>query len=507
MADPRQHNLTGTTVGALKWTYLAVAVTAGMQLVFTAIMGRLLTPDAFGLVAMAVVALNLGQHFAQLGVGQAIIQKSAVTTEEIRASFTSSTGLGLLFAALAYLVAEPIASLFGDRALIPVFRAMGVTLLMTGVGITAESLLRRQLRFRELAYRDMLSYAIGYLGVGIGLAVADFGVWSLVAAAVTQSAIKSVVCYITVLHDVRPIFRWRAYRPLYSFGTRTSVIQILEYFGENLDVLAVGRYATAALLGNYNRAFVLVNLPLRQLMTGLSKVLFPSFSQIQNDVPRLRRAYLSGAGAAAGLLVPLVSGIGVAANEIVQVILGPQWEPAITVLPLVAVAGALHVMTHFSGVACSARAELSKKMVLQVCYVMVLGLLLFLAMGSGLWAYAAAFAMAQLFRQAGYMYVMNRVLGIRSAEFRSIYGRAVIAGAITAVVIFFARLAMVALSMPVVFVLAVEVLLGAVSLVALLRYGVLRPLARDVLIRLHHARGQPQGTLPYRVVYAVLGGR
>ena len=85
-------SLTGSTLRGLQWTYLATAANAGMQIAFTAVMGRLLEPAAFGLIAMSLLALNFSQHFAKLGVGQAVIQKSVISRDEIRASFTSSVG-------------------------------------------------------------------------------------------------------------------------------------------------------------------------------------------------------------------------------------------------------------------------------------------------------------------------------------------------------------------------------------------------------------------------------
>ena len=512
-ADEKVHtqaapqNLTDATVGAVKWTYFAAVVTGVMQLVFTAIMGRLLDPAAFGLLAMSFVALNLSQHFGRLGVAQAIVQKLTLTAEEIRAAFVSGTAIGGLSAGVAWVTAPLVAVLFDEPQLTPVFRVMGLTLLVSGMGMTSESLLRREMRFQELAYRQMLSYAIGYLFVGISLALAGVGVWSLVAAAVVQTVSNAVICYARVRHPLRPTWSWGAYRPLYGFGARFSVIGVFEYLGENLDVLMVGRYASAALLGNYSRAFLLVNLPLQHLMRGLSKVLFSGMSQIQQDVDRLRRAYLSVASASAAIFLPLVAGIGVASREIVLVVLGDQWGPAAAILPLVAVAGALHVMTHFAGIVCDARAELNKKMLLQGAYVAVLALMLWLAVGGELWAYAAAFAAAKVLQQVAYMFLLRDIIAVQFTDFRHIYGRALIGAAATAGLIFVGRMLMVNAGMPVVVTLVVEVLLGALALVALARHGTLRPLAVDAFQRLQHTNARMRSGVTYRVARTVLGMR
>lgn len=490
--------LTNETMGGLRWTYLATAVTAVMQLGFTSLMSRLLPPSAFGLVAMALLVLTLAQHFSKMGVGQAVIQKSRLNDTDVRAAFTSSIVLGCLASALIWFASPLVGSLFGEPSVTPVVRVMGLGMLVTGTGITAESLLRRRLQFRALAYRDMTSYAIGYLGVGLPLAWSGAGVWSLVAASLTQSAVRSLICYVAVRHSVRPVVRWYAYRPLMRFGAQVSLIGILEYVGEHVDTLIVGRYATTALLGQYNRAFVLTNLPLYHLMTGLSKVLFPGFSRIQHDRERVKGAYLSALGLFAAGFLPLAAGMGAAGRELVLVVLGDQWQTAAAILPLVALAASLRVLIHLSGVVLEALAELPRKLVLQSGYLVILLALLALAIGEELWAYAAAFAAGQLCLSAGYMVLMGKVLPVSWGELMAVIGRGVIGAMFTAGAIIAVRSGGLALELPAVALLGAEMAAGALSLAALLRSRLYRPIARDLFSRLQHAGLGPQSGLAYR---------
>src|SRR5665647_1705968 len=245
-----------------KWTYLSTVVSFVMQLVLTAILARLLAPAAFGLIAMAWLVLRFGQYFAQMGIGQAIVQRQEISRAHIAAGFWSSVAVGAVFS-LAVWVAAPLASvLFESPQLVPVLRAMGLTFALSGTSAAAGALLRRQMRFRGMAIADMAAYAAGYGVVGVTLALSGWGVWSLVAASLGQAAVVTVAYNALARPSVVPVLNWRPYRDLLGFGSLVSVISFLEFVNANLDTLAVGRIAGPTSLGYYSRALSLTGLPL-----------------------------------------------------------------------------------------------------------------------------------------------------------------------------------------------------------------------------------------------------
>ena len=425
-------NLTRSTFSGLKWTYGATAASVLLQVGYTAVMGRLLTPADFGLVAMALVFLRFGNHFAQMGLGPALIQKESLSDRDVRIGFTSSLLLGTGFAAVLVLVAPLAEQLFADPDVVPVTRALALSFVLNGAGLTALSLLRRRLRFRALAMVNVASYAAGYLVVGVTLALMGAGVWSLVGAALVQTLLEALFAYTAVRHSVRPLFAVREARALFGFGSRVSVIGFLEFLASNLDVLVIGRVAGQTALGQYNRASLLVNLPLQHLGTGLSRVLFPAFSRIQAETKRLRRGYLGAMQLSSALILPLTAGMAVAAPELVRVVLGPQWSPAARVLPLLALAAALGFLTHYAGVTCEAVAALNQKLALQAISLVLLAALLFIAAEGGLVALAGAVAASQLVRHTLYAVLMTRILHLRAVDHWLVYGRSLLSGVIVA---------------------------------------------------------------------------
>ena len=157
-------SLTSATVHGMKWTYASTVVTVGLQIGVTALLARLLTPSAFGLVAMANVLLWYGQQFAMMGTGQAIVQKPDLSARDIRTAFTSSLIMGAAFCALFAVLAPLAGILFPDTpGVVAVTRVMSLSFLIGGLTTTTEGLLNRRFAFRTLALARSARTCLGTL--------------------------------------------------------------------------------------------------------------------------------------------------------------------------------------------------------------------------------------------------------------------------------------------------------------------------------------------------------
>ncbi|MDU0369157.1 lipopolysaccharide biosynthesis protein [Hymenobacter endophyticus] len=459
-------NLTTAAVHGVKWTTGATITTALLQIGYTATMARLLSPAAFGLVALAGVILRFGSYFAQMGMEQAIIQKAELTRADVRAAFTSSVVLSLVFAALLVAAAPLAASIVQQPEVVPVVRVLAAGLLLTGLNATALSLLRRHMQFRTLAIIEVVSYVLGYGGLGIGLALHGYGVWSLVAATLGQSLLLTILSYLAERHDIRPLFEWETYRPLVAYGSRMSAISFLEFVTGSLDTLLIGRLLGAAALGIYSRGWMLIGLPVYLLTTSVSKVVFPSFSQVQADRPRLRAVYLSSITLVGALVIPICAGAAVAAPEIVRVMLGPDWLAAVPILRVVCAAFALSMVTMFAGVVCDATATLTPKLWLNLLYVVLLTGLFMGLSRYGLLGVAGAVVAGEVLRTVLYLGLMRRVLQVSATDVLSTYVPGLLAGVLVAAGIAGVRELLPPGSVPAAALLLTEILTGGLLLLA-----------------------------------------
>lgn len=477
-------NLTSRTLSGMSWSYLSLATLIVLQMAYQAVISRLLTPAVFGIMALALTSMQFSKYFADMGLGQAIIQKPELDEDDIRATFTSTILMGLGSFGLVWVLAPAFGTFFDTPEVVPILRWTGLVLFFTALGMTSQSLLRRQLRFRELAIREIGSYIIAFPFVGITFGLAGAGVWSLVAANLVGSGVSAILAYACVRHPVRPLLRWSRLKPLYSFGGRASLISFLEFLGNNLDTFAVARYSGRAPLGQYSKAYLLTNYPTQHIAKGLSQVLFPGFSRIQDDHVKVKRVYISALRVAAFLLLPVCAGMAVAANDIVFLVLGSQWDVAAAILPILVLTAAIRVMAHFSGIVCDALAELNKKLALQIVYLGVFVMFLWLARGHGLWAYASALAAGSAVRQVLYVLLIRRVVAVRGRELFSAYRSGLLAAAVTAAVVYAIRQPLLGIEAPLIALFLADILAGTVALLALLRFGPVGDVRRDVHLRL-----------------------
>ncbi|KAB2880963.1 lipopolysaccharide biosynthesis protein [bacterium] len=418
--------LTAKAFHGLKWSYFGTVINTVTQIAFTAIMARLLDPPSFGLMAMANVVIRFGSYFAQMGISPAIIQKKEIEEKDIQAAFTLSFILGLIFFLLIFLLAPFSVYVFDNVEVIPILRYMAISFIAIGFFNTSLGLLRRNLQFKLVSLFEVLSFVLGYGLISVVAAYMGMGVWSLVIGALTQQLVMALLCYISVRHPLRFVWKWSGYFWLYSFGGRVSVINFIEFLSANLDTFVIGRYLGPNSLGVYNRAYMLINLPAYQLANSLNKVIFPSFSKIQSDIPKLKRAYASSITLLSVILFPVCFGVIPAAKEVVLVILGDQWSGAVPVLQILAVATSFNLLAHIGGLTCEATANLRIKLIIQSFCLALLAILFFLLSYLGLLGFAIAVVTMECVRFFSYILIMRRILDWPLIEAWNTYKAAVI---------------------------------------------------------------------------------
>lgn len=449
---------------AAKWTYLSTFITAALQIIVTAVLARLVAPEAFGLVAMAGLVLRFGQYFAQMGVGQAIVQRAELEPEHTSAGFWASAIIGALFTGVAWLLAPLASRAFGSVELIPVLQWMSLSFLISGTSATSFALLRRAMRFKAIAVTEIVAYVIGY-GGALVLAATGAGVWALVFAGLCQTAVANLLYNVLARPVLVPVLRWQPYRELLGFGTVVSFISFLEFLNANLDTIAVGRFAGATQLGFYNRALSLTGLPMQYMSTSLSRVLLPSFSRIQDETARAGRAYLTLITVFAGIGLPVALGMSGASAEIVAVLLGDRWAASVPVMRIVAVAAVAAMLSHFGGILLEANAHLREKMLLRVAQLAMFAALLVTLRGLGLSGYALAFAISESGQLIAQSMVLCRVLSMSALDVVRAYVPGLVGGAASAGILYWQSLLGTSLRMPLGVTLGIQILTGVVLLI------------------------------------------
>jgi lipopolysaccharide exporter len=489
-APDDRSTLTARAASGLRWSSLGYAALMAANVVYTVTISRLLDPVAFGLMALAQIVVLFAQFFVRMGLASALVQKPQLSKDDVRAASTAGVAVGVTCFAIVWVLAPVISGVFRAPTLTPVLRLLGVSFLFEGLAMVGIGLLRRQLRFRELSIITVGTYVLGYVVVGIGLALLGAGVWSLVVGALVSSGSQTVWQYALLRHPIRPVLGWKPYQEVCGYGMRLSGAHLLDYVGSNLDTFTVGRVASTAVVGQYSRGYYLAVQPLRSYLTqALTLVLFPHLSRIQQDRERLRRAYLSVLMLAGLVVFPVCAGVAVAAPELVRVVLGAQWGLAATIVPWFALAGGCSVISALSQTAVEARAELNRSLVIQGAYIVALGAFLAFAVGyrsHGIWVFAAAVVAAEILRHVGYLGLMRRIVGFSMTELWASYAPAAFASAGVALAIGVTRGVLVG-AVPTLVTFAAQVVAGAVAVALCIRLCPLPAIRRELWMRLDAA--------------------
>jgi PST family polysaccharide transporter len=327
------HNLSkkaiiSSTFSGLGNQYTGAVVTGVGQLVVTAVLARLLTPADYGLAGLAAVYVGLAAIFSQFGIGPALIQRAELTPRIVRAGFTATVLIGVGTTALVWLTAPLAAQALGNAALTPIIRGLSFTFILASPGFVAEGLSQRSLAWRRLMWVEVAAFTLGYAGPALLLAARGFGVWAIVGSALGQNLVRSAV-----LLKLQPHPKWPRVGPeireLLRFGSGFTLARAFNYGAGQGDNLVVGRMLGIVPLGYYSRAFKLMMILVTYFATVVTKVLFPVMSRLQGEPERLRATYLTGAAVLGLVSAPLGALMVVTAPEIVGVVLGPRWTPAI----------------------------------------------------------------------------------------------------------------------------------------------------------------------------------
>lgn len=436
-----------------------------LQIGITALLARLLTPSDFGLVAMAGLFLRFGQYFAQMGAGQAVVQKSELSSGDMHTAFTSALLIGAAFCGMFVVLAPLAGALFPNTpGVVTVARVMSLTFVIGGLTASTQGLLQRRFAFRAIALTEIGSFVLGYAFVGLALAFSGFGAWSLVAASLGQGVLAAAAYIFFCRRDIGLGLNARSFRAIYAFGWRVSLIGFGEFIASNLDTLWTGHFLGSRATGLYTRATNLATVPLNLLNVSLSRVLLPGFSRIQFERTRLKSVYLATITVSGAIVMPLAWGLAGASHEVVATLLGNQWLAAVPVLAILSLAAPFSLLAHFGAIICEATASLNVKIAITLAGIGWLAALLAGLARYGIVGIATAFAISVVATYVSYLVVMKRQLRLSLQDAWRCHSIALIAGAITGLLLFGVHAGLAKLSWPPPAVLAVQLSLGTVCL-------------------------------------------
>jgi PST family polysaccharide transporter len=336
-----------TARGAL-WSYSTFVASKGIALVTTLVLARLLAPEDFGLVALALVLMNALDVVNDFGIGSAVIWDRGEDDETADVAFGLSLGVGLLLTVATVASAPLVADAFGEPSVAPIIAALSITFALASLGSVQDARLRRTLAFNRRFIAELLK-ALTKAGVTVALAVAGLGAWALVHGQIAGVAVGAVSYWLLAGWRPRLRFDPRVARRLLDYGGQITVLGVLAVAASNVDYLIVGRRLGTEALGYYTLAFRLPGLLIITSCAVLSQVVFPAFAAVTRDDGSLSDSLLRTVRALAAVIVPIGLGLALVASDLVAVLFGDRWAPAADVMRWLAVFAVLSTLLYTDG--------------------------------------------------------------------------------------------------------------------------------------------------------------
>jgi len=333
------YELSGRTSTAVRWR---TAQLAGIQAIYflrLLVLARLLAPDAFGLLAIATVALGVMLQLSDLGMVQALVQRRDATSEQLNAAWTVGLWRALLVTGVLTFGAPQIAGFFGEPDATRIIQALALRPIVEAAASIGIARLTRELRFRDLALMALPGAVIDMV---TAIALAPWlGVWALVAGSLAGAGTTTFLSYVFAPHRPRFVFRLEPIAPFIRFGRWIMFTGILGLVGTTLLQVVVSRALGAGALGLYFLANKVALLPLGAATAVIGSVAFPLFADLRDDTKRMASAFRTLLTSQIVLLLPVYATLIVLAPSLEDA-LGPRWTgtaPVMQILALGAVAG------------------------------------------------------------------------------------------------------------------------------------------------------------------------
>jgi O-antigen/teichoic acid export membrane protein len=481
-------------VSGVRWMTGAQLFNQFIRTAMNFILVWFLTTGEFGLMAVAMIIVTLIDRLADLGTGQAVIQREGLDKRTTDAVFAMNALIGLVLATTIFVFAGPLAYLAGGdegRDADVLLRVLALSVLVKALGVVHTGLLRRHLKFREGAIA-MTVGALTHLGVAVGAAIAGMGAMSIALGSTLSSLVATTLVWIW--GGYRPGLRleWDAVKPIIGFSMSLTATNIFNFLTQNLDRALVAHMLGADAVGLYQLGVRTLRTPIVTLTTTVNQVLMPTLSRLQHDLAEQRRRFIQASTGTALLAFPAMAGLAVMAEPFIDVVMPDGWSAAAPVVSLMALVGMLRTVLGLVSPVLVANARTGTQLTANV----VLGGTLigsyFLTARHSIEAVVIGIGVVHLVMVPVVLWLTFRVIGMTFGEYLGALAPPFLITGVMAAVVIGARVVLEGAGVGSLGVLAAGVVLGVGVYGALL--AMFRPKGIDELVSILGLRRRRQAT-------------
>jgi O-antigen/teichoic acid export membrane protein len=454
-------NLKQKTTMGVKWSAVSAITVASLQFLTLAILAKLLSPSDFGLLGMIMVVTGFARLFADMGISNAIIYWQDATAEELSSLYWINIMAGMGVFLIIWASTPIIVDFYHEPRLENLIFWAALAFLITPFGQQFQILLQKGLQFDHLAKIDMCASLFNSV-VSILLAVSGCGIFSIIYGQLSGTSLRVILLFCLGWKHWRPhlYFSLHGLKKYLNFGLFQVGDKTANYINQNIDYIIIGSLMGTESLGYYTFAYNLIIRPSAMINPIVTKVAFPVFSKIQNDIPRLRKSLLKIIKILSIVNFPILLGVNAIAPAAVPMLFGEQWRPSVILIQILSIVALLRSTGNPLGslLLAMGKADWSFKWNVMVMFTQIPGIYIGAKLG-GMIGVACAFVLLQIiYKIVTYPVILRKLLGPFLGEYVSSMWPALWTSMVMAVIVASIALPLQKLSLPL--VLVIQILCG-----------------------------------------------
>ena len=363
-------------IGNFIWRLAERFGARGVTFIVSLILARLLDANVYGSIALVTVFITVFQVFVDSGLGTALVQKKDADELDFSSVFFFNLAVCLILYAILFVISGPLAVYFRTPEMRPVFRVLGLSLLISGVKNIQQAYVARNMLFKKFFFAT-LGGTLGAAGIGIYLAWKGYGVWALVAQFLFNDMVDTIILWITVPWRPKKLFSAQRLRGLLSFGWKLLVVSLISTLSNSLRSLIIGKRYTKEDLAYYNRGQQFPQIIALNVDTAIDSILLPTMSQEQDKLDVVLRMTRKAIRIETYVMMPMMMGLAVCSRALISLLITDKWLPCVPYLQILCVIYAFYSVstTKYNAYKSIGRSDVYLKMTTITSFVDILILL------------------------------------------------------------------------------------------------------------------------------------
>lgn len=323
------------------WTYSQQFGSQLLSFGVSVVLARLILPQEFGLIGMLAIFMGVSSALFEGGLTSSLIRTKDVNDEDYTTVFIFNFIGSIILYLLLFIASPYIAEFYDQPILVNITRVYGLNFIFLAFGTVQNTVLTRELKFKKQALITLPALLISSL-VGLSMAYFGYGVWSLVFSSLVNSSFISLSLWFNSEWKPKFAFNKEKFHIHFQYGYKMTLSAILDTLFTNVYQIIIGRFYAPAQVGYYTRANSLMMLPVGNVSTALNRVVFPLFSQVQDDIPRFRNAYKQIMQLVLFIITPIIVIMALLAEPLIVFLFTDKWLAVVPIFKIICFTGVLY---------------------------------------------------------------------------------------------------------------------------------------------------------------------